>query len=88
MIQIGNSSLTSDLLSIGAKVSPPLPVSEDRGTGQIPDQVEISDATAIISQERVARIAALTAIVSSPDYLPPSIPISRMLISGSLSRAN
>jgi hypothetical protein len=86
MIQIGNSSLTRDLTQISAKVSPPR-AGGDRGSAAISDQVQLSDAAADISQGRTARIAALTAIVASPDYSPPSTQISRALISGALSRA-
>ena len=87
MIQIGNSSLMRDLPPIGAKGSPPQ-ATGDRGPAQITDQVQLSGATASISQDRTARIAALTAIVASPDYSPSSVPISRMLISGALSRTD
>ena len=87
MIRIDNSSFSPDLSPTSAKGSP-APPNIDNGTAQIPDQVQLSHATAAIVQGRADQIAALTAIVASPDYLPSSLPVSRKLISGALSRAD
>ena len=87
MLRIGNSSFTPDLAPTGAKGSPAAPSGDGTGT-QATDQVELSEATASILQERSERIAALRSVVVSPDYSPSSLPISRKLVSEALSRAD
>jgi hypothetical protein len=53
---------------------------------QTTDEVELSATAAAVPQDRSALIAALREIVSAPDYLPPSLPISQKLVAGALSR--
>lgn len=52
------------------------------------DQVLLSEAATAVPLDRSDLIAALKAVVSSPDYLPPSLPISRKLVEGALIRSN
>jgi hypothetical protein len=52
------------------------------------DQVELSRLAATVPEDRSKKIAALKEVVASPGYLPPSLPVIRKLVSGSLSRAD
>jgi hypothetical protein len=50
--------------------------------------VELSETASAVPRDRSALVAALREIVSSPDYFPPSLPISQKLVAGALSRSN
>lgn len=87
MIRIGNSSYSPDLAPASAKGSPAA-TNGDRAGAPASDQVHLSDAAATNLQERSDQIAALKAVVASPDYSPSALPVSRKLISEALSRGN
>jgi hypothetical protein len=84
MIRIDNSTFSPEVASTRAAASsPPLPANGPASEGG--DEVQLSHAAAL-PEGRADRLAALKSVVSSADYLPPSLPVSRKLISGALSR--
>jgi hypothetical protein len=87
MIRIDNSSLPPEVTP--ARPAGSSPTASGSGTGaQASDEVQLSHAGTALPEGRAERIAALKITYSSPDYLPPSLPISRKLISGALSRTD
>lgn len=84
MIRIGNSPFSADPASTSAKGSPVS--SGDSEVVQVADQVQLSQLTATVLQGRLDHIEALKTIVASPDYFPPSAPVSQKLIEAGLSR--
>jgi hypothetical protein len=61
------------------------PASKTGTDPQILDQVELSRLAAAVPEDRSKKIAALKAVVTSPGYLPPSLPVIHKLVSGALS---
>jgi hypothetical protein len=87
MIRIGNFPFSPDvaLKSAGASASG---VSDDNtAEAHIADLVQLSHLTTGTLGSRANRIAQIKAQLASPGYLPLSLPVSRKLISGALSRA-
>jgi hypothetical protein len=85
MNRIGNFSFSPNTVIAGVQgFSAPLSPDE---VGPAGDQVDLSEAAATVPAARSGLIAALTALVTSPDYSPPSLPVSQKLIAESLSRA-
>ncbi len=88
MIRVGNNGVSPAVPQQGAQavVSPATePVASPI---EISDQVELFHQLAAVPHDRADRIAALKANLASPDYLPESLPVSRKLVSGALSRTD
>ena len=85
MIRIGNSSLAPEV-ALRSAVGGAAPALEDASSPQTSDEVQLSHAVAALEEQRSNRIAELKKQVASPDYLPPSLPVSRRLVSAALSR--
>ena len=85
MFPIGPLSSPSDLTATSSKGGS-RPSASGSKRSQSTDAVELSATAAAVPQDRSALIAALREIVSAPDYLPPSLPISQKLVAGALSR--
>jgi hypothetical protein len=84
MIRVSNNAVSPDVAASGTTGASPVPKAAT--AAQIFDQVELSRLAAAVSKDRSRAIAALKASVASQDYLPPSLPVIRKLVSGALSR--
>jgi hypothetical protein len=87
MIRIGNSPFPREVTSAWATGSPPAVSGSEKDT-QASDEVQLSHSATALPEGRAERIVALRTMFSSSDYLPPSLPVSRKLIAGALSRAD
>lgn len=87
MIRIDNSTFSAEVSSTRATApSPALAAGQPSVEGS--DEVQLSDAANALPDGRAERLAELKAVVSSADYSPPSLPVSRKLIEGALSRGD
>jgi Anti-sigma-28 factor, FlgM len=92
MIRVRTNTAVSPPVSPDAA---PIPTSAagspaSKSGSQVPvlDQVQLSRLAASAPEDRSKKIAALKAEIASPDYLPPSLPVIRKLVSGAVSRAD
>ena len=86
MFRISNTPYTPDVTP--RNTAEPASVADAASPStQVSDQVELSHSSTAPPQDRSDRIAALKSIATSPDYLPPSLPVSQKIIAGALSRA-
>jgi hypothetical protein len=86
MIRVGNNSISPAVPQPSAQGVVSAATAAETSPIEISDQVELSHELAAVPQDRANRIAALKAELASPDYLPESLPVSRKLVSGALSR--
>jgi hypothetical protein len=87
MFRIGPLPFTPGLTSTSARGNSRA-LSGGAKRAQDDDEVALSKAATAVPQDRSALLAALRISVSSPDYFPPSLPISQKLVAGALSRSN
>jgi hypothetical protein len=64
------------------------PATKTGTEAKILDHVELSLLAGTVPEDRSTKIAALKAVVTSPGYLPPSLPVIHKLVSGALSRTD
>jgi hypothetical protein len=87
MFPVGPLTSAPDLTSTNSKGH----ARASSGSGkrsQSTDEVDLSATASAVPRDRSALIAALREVVSSPDYLPPSLPTSQKLVAGALSGSN
>ena len=87
MFPIGPLTSTPDVTATNSKGSSRASSGGSKRS-QHTDEVELSQTASAVPRNRSALIAALREVVSSPDYLPPSLPTSQKLVAGALSRSN
>jgi hypothetical protein len=84
MIRVGNNPISHDVPPQSARLVSSQ--ANNAAGGPISDQVELSHSPDAAPVDRAGRIEALKAVVSSPDYVPESLPVVRKLVAGALAR--
>jgi hypothetical protein len=87
MVRVGNNFISPDVTPRSATESAS-PVAKAAVEPHISDRVELSHSAEPVPEDRAGRIAALKTALASPDYLPSSLPVSRKLVTGALSRTD
>ena len=88
MMRVRTSTAVSPAVAPGVTPGAVSSAPRNGAEAHIPDQVELSRLAVLVPEDRSKKIAALKEAVASPGYLPPSLPVIRKLVSGSLSRTD
>jgi hypothetical protein len=88
MIRVRTSTPVSPDITPAVTPAAVSPASKTGTEPQVLDQVELSRLASDVPEDRSSKIAAIKAVVSSPGYLPPSLPVIHKLVSGALSRTD
>jgi hypothetical protein len=88
MLRVRTSTAVSPDVTPAAKPGVASPAAKTGADTPIQDQVELSRSATLEPEDRSKKIAALKAVVESPGYLPPSLPVIRKLVSGAISRTD
>jgi hypothetical protein len=88
MIRVRPNTPVSPVVTPAVTPAAVASVSKTGTESQILDKVELSPSASAVPEDRSNKIAALKALVDSPGYLPPSLPVIQKLVSGALSRTD